>query len=296
MFFANRQRTLARSVTCKGMGVHSGREVKLTLNPAPPNFGIRFLRTDLPGTNPISALFHLVVDTSMATVIGSEGVIVSTIEHLMACFAGMGVDNALVELDNYEMPIMDGSAAVFSEMVSNVGLTVQDAVRQYFVVKKPIEIEADGKFTGIYPADGFKITCMIEFDNPVIGLQDFTVDVSKGEFEEKISRARTFGFLHELEFLKMHGLAKGATLETGIAINGNEIMNPEGLRYADEFVRHKILDCIGDFSLIGMPITGHVVTKKSGHMFNNAFIRTFFQNKDAWETCSFEEIKGGSLE
>lgn len=291
MFFANRQRTLARQVKCRGIGVHSGKEVSLSLNPAPPNFGIRFQRTDLPGTNPIPALFHLVVDTSMATVIGSDGVIVSTIEHLMSGFAGMGVDNALVELDNYEMPIMDGSASVFTRMIKESGLSVQDAQRQYFMVKKPIEIEAEGKFTGIYPADGFRITCMIEFDNPVIGLQDFTVDLSKGEFDEKISRARTFGFLHELEFLKVHGLAKGATLDTGIAINGNEIMNPEGLRYTDEFVRHKILDCIGDFSLIGMPIIGHVVTKKSGHAFNNAFIRTFFQNKDAWETCSFEELR-----
>lgn len=290
MFTKTTQHTVAKEVSCTGVGVHSGKTVTLTIKPARPNHGIQFQRIDLPGTRPIPALFHLVVDTSLATVIGQEGVIVSTIEHLMATFAGMGIDNALVTLTNYEMPIMDGSASVFAEMIQKAGAEDQHVPRYFFVVKRPIEVSDGDKFVGIYPDDAFKITCTIEYPHPVIQSQTYTVDLTGDAFAPEISRARTFGFLHELEFLKQNGLARGATLDSGIAIDAERVINEDGLRFEDEFVRHKILDCIGDFSLIGMPIMGHVKARKSGHAFNNAFIREFFKKKDCWETRPVEEI------
>lgn len=278
-----KQRTIAKTVRCSGIGVHSGKKVNLTIKPAPANYGIKFIRTDLPDKPSIPARFSMVVDTSLATVIGHNGFIVSTIEHIMAAFAGLSIDNAAVELDSYEMPIMDGSAAPFTRMLKEAEITEQDSPRYYFVVTEPIEINKDGKSVGVYPSSGFEITCNIEFDHPVIKKQTYSVNISDEIFEQEISGARTFGFLHEIEYLKQYGFAKGGSLDNAVVIDKNSILN-DSLRFPDEFVRHKILDSIGDFSLLGLPVMGHFKLNKSGHAFNHAFIETFFSNKQSWET------------
>lgn len=278
------QTTLAKSISLSGVGVHSGKMTHLTLRPAPQNHGIKFRRVDLPGTQDIQALFKLVVDTSLATVLGTNGAIVSTIEHLMAGFSGLGIDNALVEIDDYEIPIMDGSAKIFTQMMEAAGIVLLDAPKQYFIVKKPVELVEDDKSVSVYPCPCFKITCRIDFPHPLIGKQEITFDREKDNFERDISRARTFGFIKDLELLKKFSLGKGGSLDNAIVIDEDRILNEEGLRYPDEFVRHKLLDSLGDFSLLGMPIKGHIITHKSGHALNHSFIETFLKNKDAWET------------
>ena len=285
-----KQRTLADTVRCSGVGVHSGKPVNLTIRPAPKNHGIKFIRTDLPDCPCISAHFNMVVDTSMATVIGADGFIVSTIEHLMASFTGLSVDNALVELDGYEMPIMDGSAGPFTSLIKNAGMKDLNAPRCFFVVTAPIELEKDGKSVAIYPYPSYKITCTIEYEHALINRQSYSLDLSEGTFEKEISRARTFGFLEEYEYFKHYDLAKGVSLENVVVVGEHDIVNEGGLRYKDEFVRHKILDCLGDFSLLGMPILGHVVANKSGHAFNHAFLKEFFAKKDSWEACNVNDI------
>lgn len=282
------QRSIERPVSCSGIGVHSGKEVTLTIKPAPANHGIKFVRIDLPASPEISALFNMVVDTSLATVIGNEGVIVSTIEHLMACLAGFSIENALIELDNYEMPILDGSSAVYAKMIKEAGIQELPEPRYFFIVKKPIELKENDKSVIAYPSSTRQITCTIDFPHPLIQTQTLSLMLTDEVFEREISKARTFGFLNEIEYLKRYGLARGASLETGVAIDETKILNKEGLRFKDEFVRHKILDCIGDFSLLGMPILGHIVTNKSGHAFNHAFLKTFFEQKDAWDTRSLD--------
>lgn len=278
------QRTLEQPGSCSGIGLHSGKAVNLTIKPAPINYGIKFIRTDLQNNPSINAHFNKVVDTSLATVIGSNGCIVSTIEHLMASFAGFSIDNAMVELDAYEVPVMDGSAGPFIDLIKTAGIKEQPAARHFFVIKEPIVLEEDSKKVAVYPADTFKITCFIEFDHPLIGRQSYEMEISDDVFEAEICRARTFGFLHEVEYMKRYGLARGGSLENAVVIDKNRILNQDGLRYSDEFVRHKILDCLGDFSLLGMPILGHLVVEKSGHAFNHAFLEKFFSKKRSWET------------
>jgi UDP-3-O-[3-hydroxymyristoyl] N-acetylglucosamine deacetylase len=282
------QKTLAREAACSGIGVHSGRTVHLTVKPAPINHGIQFVRKDLANLPRIAARFNKVVDTSLATVIGSDGVIISTIEHLMASFAGLGIDNALVEINSYEMPIMDGSAGPFTRMLKSAGVREQDAPRCFFVIHKPIELAADNKFVGIYPAPNYRITCSIEFDHPLIRSQELSVNITADQFEKQIADARTFGFLHEQEYMKKYGLGQGASLENVVVVDKNRVLNEGGLRFPDEFVRHKLLDCLGDFSLLGLPILGHIVAKRSGHAFHHAFVEKFFLQKDAWQTRTFD--------
>lgn len=285
-FEYSRQRTITKTINCEGIGVHSGRKAKLTIHPAPINHGIKFKRVDIAESPCIPAIFSRVVDTSLATVIGQDGCIISTIEHLMAAFSGLCIDNALVELDSYELPIMDGSAGPFAELILNAGIRYQEAPRIFFKIKTPILFQKNGKSVGVYPGSGFKISYFISFDHPMVKKQSFDVRLSETVFEREIARARTFGFLHEIEYLKKFGLARGGSLENAIVLTKDGIMNTDGLRFADEFVRHKILDCIGDFSLLGMPILGHIKIFKSGHEFNHAFIRKFLDRKEAWETCS----------
>lgn len=294
--FQTEQRTLERPISCSGVGMHSGKTVHLTFRPAPENHGIKFIRTDLPESPGVTAHFNHVVDTSLATVIGHEGFIVSTIEHLMASFAAFGIDNAVVELDSYEMPIMDGSAAPFVSLIKSAGMVSQRSPRSYFVVKEPIEYKVNGKSIGLYPSDEFKITYTIEYDHPLIQRQTCTLSLTHDVFEKDLSKARTFGFLHEYEYLKRYGFAQGGSLENVVVIDKDEILNPEGLRYPDEFVRHKMLDCIGDFSLLGMPIMGHVVAEKSGHALHYAFLKKFFSEKHAWETRILTDIPTEPIE
>ena len=285
-----KQRTLAAPISCSGVGVHSGKKANLTIKPAPKNHGIKFIRTDLPDCPCISAHFNMVVDTSMATVIGYDGFIVSTIEHLMASFVGFSIDNALVEIDTYEMPIMDGSAGPFTSMIKAAGVKELDAPRYFFVIKEPIELKKDGKSVGVYPCSSYKITCTIEYDHSLINRQSYSIDLSDDAFESEISRARTFGFLQEYEYFKRYGLAQGVSLENVVVVGEHDVVNEGGLRYKDEFVRHKILDCLGDFSLLGMPIFGHVVANKSGHAFNHAFLKEIFAQKGSWEARTVNDI------
>lgn len=278
------QQTIERPVSCSGIGVHSGRKTSVTIKPAPENHGIRFRRLDLPGTSDIPALFSMVVDTSLATVVGSQGVIVSTIEHLMAAFTGLAIDNALVEIDGYEMPIMDGSAKEFAKILNQAGILLQQTPRWFFVVTGPITIEDGDKYVTVTPYEHFKISCSIQFANPVIGGQELSFDLSPENFTRDICSARTFGFVQDLQYLKMFNLGRGGSLDNAIVIDNDKVLNESGLRYPDEFVRHKLLDCLGDFALLGMPILGHIRTHKSGHELNHRFIKTFLARKDSWET------------
>ncbi len=278
------QQTLQKAISCSGIGVHSGKKTTITIKPAPENFGIRFKRIDLPGTPDIPALFKMVVDTSLATVLGSHGAIVSTIEHLMATFAGLSIDNALVELNGYEMPIMDGSARDFTCMMERAGIKKQNKNRWFFVATRPITIQDNDKYVTVIPDSSLKITCTIAFDNPLIGAQSLCFNLSSNNFKKEISHARTFGFVKDFHYLKMFNLGRGGSLDNAVVIDEDRILNPGGLRYPDEFVRHKLLDSLGDFSLLGMPILGHIKTHKSGHELNHAFIKKFLSQKDAWET------------
>ncbi len=278
------QRTINAEAHCEGVGIHSGRLVHLLIKPAPVNHGIKFCRVDLPDRPLISAHFSKVVDTSLATVIGVNGFIVSTVEHLMASFAGLGIDNALVEIDAYEMPIMDGSAEPFTRILQQAGIHEQEHPKHFFIVKQPIRLEENGKLVHLLPAAGFSITYTIDYDHPLIGRQRFSMDFADGQFEREIAPARTFGFFHEYEGLKQYGLARGGSLDNVVVIDRQGVLNPGGLRFPDEFVRHKILDCIGDFALLGMPIQGHLMVQRSGHAFHHAFLQKFFSEKSAWET------------
>ncbi|MBW1776583.1 MAG: UDP-3-O-acyl-N-acetylglucosamine deacetylase [Deltaproteobacteria bacterium] len=279
-----KQRTVARPVHCSGIGMHSGKRVQMAIKPAPVNYGIRFKRVDLPESPSICAHINSVVDTSLATVIGHEGLIVSTIEHLMASFAGLAIDNALVEVDAYEVPIMDGSAGPFTASILEAGIQEQDSPKCFFVVKKPIALCENGKSVVLHPDSEFRISCRIHYDHPVVQSQFFSLALTEKGFGEEIAEARTYGFLQEIEYLQLYGFAKGASLENAVVIDADRVLNTDGLRWKDEFVRHKILDCLGDFSLLGMPILGHLEISKSGHAFNHAFLKTFFKRRDAWET------------
>ena len=295
------QRTIKKPVNCSGIGLHSGKKVNLAIKPAPVNHGIKFVRTDLLNCPGITAHFNQVVDTSLATVIGSDGCIVSTIEHLMASFAGLSIDNALVELDAYEVPVMDGSAGPFIEMIKRAGIENQSVPRHFFLIREPIVLKEGDKSVSVYPLSTFKITYTIEFNHPLIKKQTYSIDLSDKIFESTICRARTFGFLHEVEYMKSYGLARGGSLENAVVVDKDCILNEDGLRFEDEFVRHKILDCLGDFSLLGMPVLGHLIVVKSGHAFNHAFLKKFFSQKKSWETrtihdsSELEQIQSKSL-
>lgn len=239
----------------------------------------------------------MVVDTSLATVIGYGGFIVSTIEHLMAALAGFSIDNALVEIDSYEVPIMDGSAGPFTALIQSAGIKVQDFPRYYFVVKEPIGLEKEGKSVFIYPCSSFKITYTINYKHPLIKTQSYSIEISDQSFKREISEARTFGFLKEYEYMKRYGLSQGCSLDNVVVIGDHDVINKDGLRFKDEFVRHKILDCIGDLSLLSMPVLGHVIASKSGHAFNHSFLKKFFAQKKSWETrtidnsCSIDQLQ-----
>ncbi len=282
------QKTLTKEVSCSGVGLHSGKKVNLSIKPAPVNHGIKFVRKDLPNSPSISAHFNRVVDTSLATVIGDNGCIVSTIEHLMASFAGLAIDNAIVELDSHEVPIMDGSAGPFTAMIKSVGIQAQQSPRIFFVIKEPIALKEGEKSVCVYPDKAYKITCSVDYNHPLIKNQTFSVNLTDQIFEGEICRARTFGFLNELEYMQRCGLARGGSLDNAIVIDKERVLNSDGLRFEDEFVRHKILDCIGDFSLLGLPVLGHVMVNKSGHAFNHAFLKEFFNQKQSWETRTFQ--------
>jgi UDP-3-O-[3-hydroxymyristoyl] N-acetylglucosamine deacetylase len=257
--------------------------VNLTLWPAPAHHGIVFVRMDTPGQVAIPALAQYVVDTSMATTLGKDGVKVGTVEHLLSALAGLGIDNVRVELDGPEVPVMDGSAEHFVQMVTSVGVRELEEKRSYLVIKKPVTVVDGDKEATLAPARRFRISCSIDFKHPMISSQSFEVELSERGFAGEISRARTFGFLRDVEMLKKHGLARGGSLDNAIVVDESSILNPEGLRFPDEFVRHKILDAVGDVSLFGRPVIGHMKAFKTGHALNHKLVLKVLSDPSCYE-------------
>jgi len=277
------QRTLKKEISCFSVGLHTGRKVNMKIKPAPVDTGIIFVRTDLPDALPIHANYNNVCDTTLATTLGANGVTVSTVEHLLSAFSGMGVDNAIIELDSFEVPVMDGSALPFVNMLKEVGTHVQKKNKKMLIIKKPVSVN-DGDASAMFvPADEFKITYEIDFKHPVIGKQSYRMTFSDEKYEKEICAAQTFGFLKDLEFLQAKGLALGGSLKNAIVLDNNKIINKEGLRIENVFVKHKILDAIGDLFLLGMPIIGHFIAYKSGHRLNNLLLKELMNKKDCWE-------------
>jgi UDP-3-O-[3-hydroxymyristoyl] N-acetylglucosamine deacetylase len=286
-----KQRTIAAPVKTVGIGLHTGRKVSLRLIPAPADTGIIFRRTDLSESIDIKADAHAVTDTRLATVLQNGDTRVSTVEHLLSGCAGLGIDNLIIELDCEEIPIMDGSAASFLFLIESAGLEVQDSPRKFIVIKKPIEVRDSGKLARLEPFDGFKLDFTIDFKHPAVDKtgQRHVIDFADSAYAREIGRARTFGFAHEVEALREMGLARGGSLDNAIVLDEHRILNNEELRYDDEFVRHKILDAIGDLYLAGHPIVGAYIAEKSGHAMNNALLRSMFADPSSFEVKTFTE-------
>ena len=279
-----RQRTLKNRIKCSGIGLHSGVRVNMVLTPAEAGTGIVFHRTDVVGkSGVIPASFDAVTDLTLCTTVGNrDGVSVGTIEHLMAAFAGCGVDNALVELDGPEVPAMDGSAAPFVFLIECADTVEQSATRRYIQVLRRIEVRDGNRAAILSPADNFGVSFEIDFANAVVGEQSCHFALYNGTFKAELARARTFGFVSEFDRLQSLGLARGGSLENAVVISGDKVLNEEGLRYEDEFVRHKALDSIGDLFLAGAPILGHFHGVRSGHALNNRVLRALFTERSAW--------------
>ena len=285
-----RQRTLARTVSTTGVGLHSGEDVHLELGPAPPGTGIVFRRRDLDPVVEIPALEEYVGDTTLSTSLVMDGHRVSTVEHLLAAMAGMGIDNATIDVDAPEIPIMDGSAGPFVGLIQAAGITVQDVPKRFLRVIRKVTVEDDDKVASFLPFDGFKVSFTIDFDQPVFRgcSAHVELDFSSNTFVDDISRARTFGFMHEIEYLRSRGLARGGSVDNAIVLDDYRILNREGLRSEDEFVKHKALDAIGDLQLLGFSLIGEFRAYKSGHTLNNAAVTALLAQTDAWELVSYE--------
>ncbi len=283
------QRTIKKPVTIQGIGLHSGRTIKMQLRPATANTGVIFHRHDGEKTVSIKALSENVVDTRLATVLGKDGQKISTVEHLMAAISSLGIDNLHIDIDGPEVPVMDGSAAPFLKAFDDAGIKTLGAGRQYLSIRKPITVVDGEKRVTIIPSRFFRITFDIAFDHPSIALQRRSVKVEPDLFRKDIAPARTFGFYEEVEYLKANGLARGGSLENAVVIGKEGVLNPEGLRFSDEFVRHKILDAVGDFSLIGYPILGHIKAYKAGHDINNKLVKKILASPDCWKLVTFNE-------
>jgi UDP-3-O-[3-hydroxymyristoyl] N-acetylglucosamine deacetylase len=288
-----KQRTIATPIKTVGIGLHSGRKVTLSIKPSPVNSGILFVRVDTPEQSVVPASALAVCDTRLASVIQKDGVRVSTVEHLLSACAGLGLDNLLIELDGEEVPIMDGSAASFLFLMESAGIAEQEAQRQFLVIKKRIEVREGDKLARLEPFFGYKLDFTIDFKHPAVDKtgQRFIVDFAEHVYRSEIGRARTFGFAHEVEALREMGLARGGSLDNAIVLDEHRILNNEELRYEDEFVRHKILDAIGDLYLVGHPIIGSYVAQKSGHALNNALLRKLLEDPSSYEISTFPENK-----
>ena len=289
-----KQRTLKHSISATGVGLHSGERVSLTLHPATENTGITFRRTDLSGAQGeiIKLSPYLINDTRLSsTIVTEHGTRVGTIEHIMSALAAYGVDNILIELNAPEIPIMDGSSLPFIFLLQDAGIVEQNAQKKFLKIKKEIAINDSGKSVKFMPYDGFKVALTIEFDHPVFNRSSprFEIDFAGQNYIEEIARARTFGFMQEVELMRQHGLGLGGNLSNAIVIDDVDVLNPEGLRYPDEFVRHKILDAIGDLYIIGHPIIGAFEGYKSGHAINNALLRAVLSDEQSFEWVVFDD-------
>lgn len=285
MRMSSKQQTLADRISLSGIGVHSGETASLTLHPADENTGIVFVRPNTEdGTDvEIEAHWSTVSATALCTVVGEDPASIATIEHLMAALRGLGVDNVLVELDGGEVPVMDGSSIQFVDAIDQVGLVQQSAHRRYVRVKKPVRVEHNGAISELRPYEGMRFDVTIDFDTPLIGRQTFVGDLTPELFRTEIARARTFGKVSDVEKLWAMGFARGSSLENSVAIAEDRVLNPEGTRWADEFVRHKTLDAIGDLALSGLPILGEYRSFKGGHRMNHAILVALFNDEDAFE-------------
>lgn len=281
----SRQTTVGKSFRAAGVGLHSASPVNVTVKPAPAYTGYLFRRVDLNDFE-IPAAPQYVTHVSYATTLMKSGVMIATVEHLLSALLGCGVDNAIIEVDSLEVPILDGSSQPWVELIERAGRIEQEAPRAYLRVLKRTEVSEKSRTMSIEPADEFRITCEIDFNHPLIGVQRRELRFHNGNYAREIAPARTFGFVEELELLRQNGLARGGSLENAIALTADGILNPEPLRFSDEFVRHKILDIIGDLALCGMPILGHVRAARSGHGLHTMLLSTLLRDRAAWEVTS----------
>lgn len=277
-----KQTTLAAACEASGIGLHTAVPVQVRLMPAPPDTGYVFKRTDLGGFE-IPATVESVAHCSYATTLMRTGVMLSTVEHLLAALRGCGIDNAYIEVDNLEVPIMDGSSEAFAEIIENVGVIEQQPARRALQVREKVSAIAGNRSIVIEPADSFEIDCTIDFPHPLIGVQHRAITLNNGSFARDIASARTFGFIEEVEALRRANLIRGGSLDNAIVLTKHGMLNEGGLRFADEFVRHKILDIIGDLALLGMPILGRVKAERSGHLLHAALMSSLLRNRAAWE-------------
>lgn len=285
-----RQRTLKNSIKATGIGLHTGSKVYLTLKPAPVDTGIVFRRVDCDPVVEIGARAHNVSDTTLSTNLAKDGVRIATVEHLLSALAGLGIDNAYVELSAEEVPIMDGSAAPFVFLIQSAGIAEQDAPKQFIRIKKEVTVSADGKTATFRPFNGFKVGFRIDFDHPAFEGRnsEACLDFSSTSFVKEVSRARTFGFMRDIEYLRSQNLVLGGNFDNAIVVDDYRILNEDGLRYEDEFVKHKVLDAVGDLYLLGKSLIGEFFGDKSGHNLNNMLLRKLLEQTDAWEVVTFE--------
>ncbi len=288
-----KQRTLKSSVSVTGVGLHSGEKVTLGLRPAPANTGIVFRRVDVKPAEEIRAHAERVHDTRLSTCMEQNGVRVATIEHLMSALAGLGIDNAYVDLDNAEVPIMDGSAGTFIFLLQSAGIVEQSAAKKFIRIKKPVEVRQGDKWVRFEPFNGYKLIFTIHFAHPVFASakQHVVVDLGEESYVRDISRARTFGFMQDVENMRAQGLALGGSLDNAIVMDEYRVLNADGLRFEDEFVKHKVLDAIGDLYLLGHPLIGAFSGYKSGHALNNALLRELIADEQAWEFVTFDSVE-----
>jgi len=288
-----RQRSLKSVISASGVGLHTGQKVRLTLRPAPPDTGIVFRRVDLPSPVDIPARADLVGETRLSSCLVHQGAKVYTVEHLMSALGGLGIDNAYADLDASELPIMDGSASPFVLLIQQAGIEQQAAPKRFLRVKRRVEVKEGDKWARLDPFDGYKLSFSIEFRHPVIERSTQSVEVNFAEtsYLKEIARARTFGFMHEVEDLRDNGLALGGGLDNAVVLDEYRVLNAEGLRFADEFIRHKLLDAIGDLYLLGRPLLGAFSAHKSGHALNNKLMRALLAQSDALEMVSFERAE-----
>ncbi len=292
-----RQRTLKNTIRATGVGLHTGEKVFMTLRPAAVNSGIVFRRVDLDEPVDLPARADQVGDTMLGTTLINGDVRVSTVEHLLSAFAGLGIDNAYVDLSAPEVPIMDGSAGPFVFLIQSAGIAEQEAAKRFIRIKKALTVRQDEKWARFEPFDGFKVSLEISFDHPVFKKhsQMATIDFSTTSFVKEIARARTFGFMRDIEMLRERHLTLGASLDNAIAIDDYRILNEDGLRYEDEFVKHKILDSIGDLYLLGHSLIGAYSAFKSGHGLNNAILRALLADETAWEEVTFDDVAAAPI-
>jgi UDP-3-O-[3-hydroxymyristoyl] N-acetylglucosamine deacetylase len=292
-----RQRTLKNTIRATGVGLHSGKKVLMVLRPAPVNAGVVFRRTDLDSPADVPAEAERVGETTLGTTLIKDGVRVATVEHLLSAFAGLGVDNAYVDLSAEEVPIMDGSAGPFVFLLQSAGIEEQNAPKRFVRVLKRIEVRDGDIWARLDPFNGFKVNFEIEFDHPIFKKRSQTASMnfSTTSFLKEISRARTFGFMRDVEYLRARNLALGGTMDNAIVLDDYRILNEDGLRYEDEFVKHKILDAIGDLYLLGHSLIGEFSAYKSGHALNNKLLRTLIATQDAWEEVTFADLRDAPI-